>query len=95
MKDIFSLNRQFLVLARERAKEKPADVAFDVVTGLNSAVLNKISQLTLEEIEELAQSEITLFTFRISEKQIDIILSDMRKIKRAAYLVASAKMQKT
>ena len=94
MKDIISVNRQFLILARERAKDKPADVSCDVVTGLTASVLNKIAQLDMEQIEELAQSEIGLFTLRISEKQIETILSDMREKKRTAYLLAASQTQK-
>ncbi len=95
MKDIISVNRQFFILARERARNKPADVSFDVVTGLSASALNRIAQLDMEEIEVLAQSEIGLLTLRISEKQIDTILSDMREKKRTAYLVASSQLQKS
>ena len=88
MKDIISINRQFLIIAREQANSKPKDVCKDMATGLPKQILDRIGQLSTEEIEELAKSEISLFTLRISEKQIDNMLSNLREKKRAAYLLA-------
>lgn len=89
MKDIISINRQFLIIARERANAKRINVSNDVVTGLSAKLLSRIGQLSIEEIEGLAQSEISLITIRIDESQIDKIITDMREKKRTAYLVAS------
>ncbi len=79
MKDIISINRQFLIIAREQANSKPNDTYKDIATGLSKTILDRIGQLNTEEIEELAKSEISLFTLRISEKQIDKILSNLRE----------------
>ncbi|MHB0991997.1 MAG: hypothetical protein ACYC0M_12065 [Burkholderiales bacterium] len=92
MKDIISINRQFLIIAREQANSKPNDTYKDIATGLSKTILDRIGQLNTEEIEELAKSEISLFTLRISEKQIDKILSNLREKKRAAYLLAGLQM---
>lgn len=91
MKDIISVNRQFLIIARDQAKSKPQEVTFDAVTGLSAAVLEKLGQLDMDEIEELAQSEIGIFTLRITEKQIDTLITNMRESKRMAYLMAASK----
>lgn len=90
MKDIISVNRQFLIIARDQAKSKPKEIAYDAVTGLSAPMLNKIAQLDMEEIEELAQSEIGIFTLRINENQIDILISKMRENKRVAYLLSAS-----
>ncbi len=92
MKDIISINRQFLIIAREQANSKPNDTYKDIATGLSKPILDRIGQLNTEEIEELAKSEISLFTLRVSEKQIDKILSNLREKKRAAYLLAGLQM---
>lgn len=92
MKDIISINRQFLIIAREQANSKPIDTYKDIATGLSKTILDRIGQLNTEEIEELAKSEISLFTLRLSEKQIDKILSNLREKKRAAYLLAGLQM---
>lgn len=92
MKDIISINRQFLIIAREQANSKPNDTYMDIATGLSKPILDRIGQLNTEEIEELAKSEISLFTLRVSEKQIDKILSNLREKKRAAYLLAGLQM---
>ena len=92
MKDIISINRQFLIIAREQANSKPNDTHTDIATGLSKPILDRIGQLNTEEIEELAKSEISLFTLRVSEKQIDKILSNLREKKRAAYLLAGLQM---
>jgi hypothetical protein len=89
MKDIISINRQFLIIARERANAKRINASNDVVTGLSAKLLSRIGQLSIEEIEGLAQSEISLITIRIDESQIDKIITEMREKKRTAYLLAS------
>ena len=86
MKDIVSINRQFFIIARQRAQVK--HLKEDLITGLSSTVLEKLASLSMDEIETLAASNIAMFTLRISEKQIDTILSNTG-VKRAAYLVAS------
>lgn len=88
MNDIVSINRQFLFLARERANSIPKIANYDAVTGLSKTMLDRISQLSVTEIEELAQSDISLFTLRISEKQIDKIVSSVQDNKRQAYILA-------
>lgn len=90
MKDIISVNRQFLILAREEAISKSPEVAYDAITGLSASMLSRISKLSLDEIEELAKSEIGLFTLRLTEKQLDALVTDMREKKRTAYLVAAS-----
>lgn len=92
MKDIVSINRQYLLLARERAKNIPKTSSFDVITGMSKAMLDRISQLSIDDIEVLATSEINLFSIRISERQLDKIVSGVRDNKRSAYVLASLQM---
>ena len=47
MNDIISINRQFLTMAREAAKSKSGEI----VTGLSRPVLDKLANLSLDQIE--------------------------------------------
>lgn len=89
MKDIISINRQFLIIAREQAKSKLfVDGGFDVSTGLSGSMLDLLGKMSMDEIEELANAGISLFTLRVTEKQINSYLENIKGKKRAAYLLA-------
>jgi hypothetical protein len=65
--DIISINRQFLVMVREMAKSPSGQAAL----GLPRKVMEKIANMSLEQIEELANVPVSLFTLRLTEEEIE------------------------
>jgi len=66
MNDIISINRQFLIMAREAAKSTQAEI----ITGMPRNVLNKLALLTQEEIEKISKLGISLISMRLTESEI-------------------------
>lgn len=88
MKDAVCVNRQFLLMAREAAKQS----AGEVLTGLPTSVLGKIRGLDLEQLEVLASSaNLSLITFRITAADIDRILTANQAQRPAAVVAATVK----
>jgi hypothetical protein len=80
MKDIISINRQFLIMAREAAKLNSGEV----VTGLQRSVLDRIGKLSLDEIETIAQNvSVSLVSFRLNDNELARLISLSDKQKKA------------
>lgn len=88
MIDTVSVNRMFLLMARQAAELQ----AREIVTGLPSEVLEEIQRLSLEDIERLARScKTCMFNVRFDVEQIRAI-TRMRDEAASAYsLIASSK----
>jgi len=87
MKDIASINRAFLLMVREAARTGK-DCA-QIATGLSPQTLGRIAAMTIDEIEELAQSMggISLITLRLDDKTVNRIML-LAPSDRAAYAVS-------
>lgn len=84
MQDIISLNRQLLIMARELANNSSGEIVF----GFSKPVLKKISELSLDQIDELAEKVgISLFTLRLDETEINR-LSSLPKTRKTPYALA-------
>jgi flagellar transcriptional activator FlhD len=84
MQDIASINRQFLIMAREAASSPSGEV----ITGLPRQILDKLAELSLEQIEEIAQRVgISLISFRLSESEFNRLIS-LKKSRQLAYSLA-------
>lgn len=84
MNDIVSINRQFLIMAREAARTKSGEV----VTGLSRPLLDKLASLSLDQIEEVAQGTgVSLINIRLNEAELDRLIK-LRGNQRMAYSVA-------
>jgi flagellar transcriptional activator FlhD len=84
MQDIVSINRQFLIMAREVANSPSGEI----ITGLSRQLLEKLSNLTLDQIEEIAQGAgVSLISVRLSEEELDRLLS-LQKSRRIPYSIA-------
>lgn len=84
MQDIVSINRQFLIMAREAANSPSGEI----ITGLSRQVLEKLSKLSLDQIEEIAQGAgVSLISFRLSEAELTR-LTALQEGQRAAYSLA-------
>lgn len=84
MKDIASINYQYLLIAREMANSN----AGKIITGLPKRILDKLSDMSMEEVEELATtSGVCLIGLRFSEAQMMKILN-MPKSYRASYAMS-------
>ena len=84
--DIISLNRQFLIMCRETAKQHACSAP--VLTGLSRPVLDRLAKLSLDEIEGLAaQTGSSLFTLRLTESELNRLLA-IEDDKRSAYMLA-------
>ena len=83
MKDLISMNRHFLLLARDASKDAAAG---NLVTGLPNATLGKISQMSLAQIDALASTlPVAAFTFRFTPDEIDRLMSGQRAANAPAY----------
>lgn len=83
MTDIISLNRQFLIMARDEANSKSGEL----VTGLPRGILDKLTKLTVDQIDTIAeQAGLSLISFRLSEAEIERLVS-LDKTKSSAYLL--------
>lgn len=84
MNDIISVNRQFLIMAREAARTKSGEI----VTGLSRPVLDKLASLSLDQIEEVAQGTgVSLINIRLNEAELDRLIK-LGGNQRMAYSVA-------
>lgn len=84
MHDIISINRQFLIMAREAANSKSGEI----ITGLPRPVLSRLANLSLDQIEAIARGVgVSLITFRLSEAELTR-LTDLHESQRAAYSLA-------
>jgi len=84
MKDIISLNYHYLMIARELGKSN----AGRLLTGLPKNVLEKIAEMSLEEIEELAStSGVCLVSIRFNETQM-LKLLNMPNTYRTSYAMS-------
>lgn len=84
MQDIVSINRQFLIMAREAANSQSGEI----ITGLSRQVLDKLSKLSLDQIEEIAQGAgVSLISFRLSEAELNRLTS-LQKSQQKAYSLA-------
>lgn len=83
MTDIISINRQFLIMARGEASSKSGEL----VTGLPRGVLDKLSKLTVDQIDAIAErAGLSLISFRLSEVEVERLVS-LDKTKSSAYLL--------
>ena len=86
MNDIISINRQFLTMAREASKSRSGEV----LTGLSRGVLDRLAQLSLDEIEAMARDiGISAISLRLSETEMDRLLA-LQGLQKAAYTMAVA-----
>ena len=84
MNDIISINRQFLTMAREAAKSKSSEI----VTGLSRPVLDKLANLSLDQIEGIAQgAAVSLISLRLTEAELNRLVS-LQNSQRTAYSLA-------
>lgn len=75
MKDVISINRNFLLMARNASQ----DASGSLVTGLPKELLEKIGTLSFDQIEQLASSlPCTAFTVRFNEGEIDRLVAPSR-----------------
>ena len=80
------INRQFLLLTRQLAREGRAA---EVMTGLPRAVIDRIGSLDLDEIDELAEAvPVSLYTFRLTDAVL-IRLLQMPKDVKGTYAEAT------
>lgn len=80
MQDATFLNRNFMLQAREAAKEPWGQLS----TGLSPAMLKRIGEMTNAEIEQVAQLlPVSMFTLRLDTAAFDRVL-EMSKTKPAA-----------
>lgn len=78
-RDVQKINRQFLLLTRQLAREGRAA---EVMTGLPRAVIEKIGSLALDEIDELAETvPVSLYTFRLTDSALNRLLQMPRDVK--------------
>jgi len=84
MKDITSLNYQYLLIARELANSHIGNI----LIGLPKNVLAKLAEMSLDEIEELARtSGLCLVVPRFNEAQLMKILN-MPSSYRTSYAIS-------
>ncbi|TXF13551.1 hypothetical protein [Pelomicrobium methylotrophicum] len=83
MDDIISINRQFLIMAREVANSKSGEI----VTGLPKPVLDRLAGLTIDQIEALARVGVSLMTVRLTVADIDQLLR-LKDSGRSAYMLS-------
>lgn len=85
MKDIVSINRNFLLLARESAK----DIAGPILTGVPKATLERLGALTLDQIDHLASClPASGITFRFNDVEIERMVSSMKPANAPAYAMS-------
>ncbi|MFH1869291.1 MAG: hypothetical protein ABIK82_19500 [Pseudomonadota bacterium] len=86
MNDIISINRQFLIMAREASKSRSGEI----MTGLSRTVLDRIAQMTLDEIDAMARDiGISVISVRLTESEMDRLLS-LQGLQKAAYSISIA-----
>ena len=86
MNDIISINRQFLIMAREASKARSGEV----LTGLSRGVLDRLAQMNLDEIEAMARDiGISVISLRLNEAEMDRLLA-LQGLQKAAYTMTIA-----
>lgn len=84
MNDIISINRQFLIMAREAANSKSGEI----ITGIPRPVLDRLANLSLDQIEAIAQGVgVSLINIRLNEAELDRLIK-LGGNQRMAYSVA-------
>ena len=84
MKDIFYINYQFLLMARDAAKSNSGEVVF----GLSRAVLDKLSEMNVNQIDNLARSAgVSLLSTRLNESEMTRLIQ-MPETCRTNYIVS-------
>ena len=84
MNDIISINRQFLIMAREAAKLESGEL----LTGLSRPLLDRLGGMTLDQIEGLAKVVgVSVISLRLNEAELNR-LSALPDPQKAAYAVA-------
>lgn len=77
VKDFISLNRGFLTLARQHAKDPAACLAL----GLSRETLQLLEELSMEQIDDLAATlPLSVFTMRLNSTQLKMVTEDERGI---------------
>lgn len=75
MKDVVSLNRGFLHLARSHAE----DPLTSLVMGIPEETLKILRSLTIEQVDALAETlPLSVFTMRLNPAQLDLVAKDTR-----------------
>ena len=78
-RDVLKINRQFLLLTRQLAREGRAA---EIMTGLPRAVIEKVASLDMDEIDELAETvPVSLYTFRLTDSALERLLQMPRDAK--------------
>ena len=86
MNDIISINRQFLIMARDASKARSGEL----VTGLSRGVLDRLAQMSLEEIEAMARDiGISVISMRLNEAEMERLMA-LQGLQKAAYTMAIA-----
>ena len=84
MGDIVSINRSFLIMAREAANTRSGEV----ITGLPRPVLDRLGKMNLDEIERLARGAgVSLISFRLNEAELERLAS-LHDRQRPAYALS-------
>ena len=74
MKDVVSLNRMYLLTAQRVARSGEGNLG-SMVTGMPDHLLQKIANMSLEEIDKVANATpITFFTMRLDEDSMKQVL---------------------
>lgn len=85
MKDFISLNRGFLMLARQHAQDPAACLAL----GLPRETLQMLQELSMEQIDSLAATlPLSVFTMRLSPTQLQMVAKDERGV-ASRFMVSS------
>ena len=91
-RDLLKINRQFLLLTRQLARDGKAA---EIMTGLPRSVIERIANLDMDQIEELAETiGISLYTLRLSDPAFNRLLQmprDAKSTYAAATLVGNAR----
>ena len=75
MKDVASINRNFLLQAREAAKKPEGQL----LTGVAPSMLKRSSEFSVVHIESLASTfPVSAITIRLTEAELDRILATQR-----------------
>jgi flagellar transcriptional activator FlhD len=84
MNDIISINRQFLIMAREAAKLRSGEI----LTGLPRSILDKLVGMDLAQIEGLVQGiGVSIISVRLNDAELNRLLS-LQGTQKAAYSMA-------
>lgn len=74
IKDVVSLNRMYLLTAQRVARSGDGNFG-SMVTGMPGHLLQKIANMSLEEIDKVANATpITFFTMRLDEDSMKQVL---------------------